>query len=146
MPQQRRFPLPWTVDELTESFVIKDGNGPAASGPKRKCSVHRSTPSFLARLSAPGPGGHHATGRPARSAAVTAKLTLHVVPSVGAGHGLALAYLGIVIADQSIWALIIFPVVLIIIQHWAIEPEEAFLERRFGTDYSRYKANVRRWL
>jgi len=60
--------------------------------------------------------------------------------------GLALVYLGIAIADQSIWALIIFPVVLIIIQHWAIEPEEAFLERRFGTDYSRYKANVRRWL
>ncbi len=60
--------------------------------------------------------------------------------------GLALVYLGIAIADQSIWALILFPVILIIIQHWAIEPEEAFLERRFGTDYSRYKANVRRWL
>ena len=60
--------------------------------------------------------------------------------------GLALVYLGIAIADQSIWALILFPVILIIIQHWAIKPEEAFLERRFGTDYSRYRANVRRWL
>jgi protein-S-isoprenylcysteine O-methyltransferase Ste14 len=60
--------------------------------------------------------------------------------------GLALVYLGIAVADQSVWALILFPVVLIIIQHWAIEPEEAFLERRFGTDYSRYRANVRRWL
>ena len=60
--------------------------------------------------------------------------------------GLALVYLGIAIADQSIWALVLFPIIVIIIQHWAIEPEEAFLERRFGTDYSSYKASVRRWL
>ena len=60
--------------------------------------------------------------------------------------GLALIYLGIAIADQSIWALILFPVVLIIIRHWAIEPEEAFLQRRFGTEYDSYKAKVRRWL
>ena len=60
--------------------------------------------------------------------------------------GLALVYLGIAIADQSIWALILLPIILIIIQHWAIKPEEAFLERRFGTEYSNYKTNVRRWL
>jgi protein-S-isoprenylcysteine O-methyltransferase Ste14 len=60
--------------------------------------------------------------------------------------GLALVYLGIAMADQSIWALILLPVILIIIQHWAIGPEEAFLERRFGTDYSSYKAKVRRWV
>ena len=60
--------------------------------------------------------------------------------------GLALVYLGIAIADQSIWALILFPIILVIIQHWAIEPEEAFLERRFGTDYSSYKSKIRRWL
>jgi protein-S-isoprenylcysteine O-methyltransferase Ste14 len=60
--------------------------------------------------------------------------------------GLAIVYLGITIADQSLWALVLFPVVLIIIQRGAIEPEEAFLERRFGASYVRYKANVRRWL
>jgi protein-S-isoprenylcysteine O-methyltransferase Ste14 len=60
--------------------------------------------------------------------------------------GLALVYLGIAIADQSTWALVLFPIIVIIIQHLAIEPEEAFLERRFGTDYSNYKASVRRWL
>jgi protein-S-isoprenylcysteine O-methyltransferase Ste14 len=60
--------------------------------------------------------------------------------------GLALVYLGIAIADQSIWALILFPFILIVIQHWAIGAEEAFLERRFGTDYSSYKASVARWL
>jgi protein-S-isoprenylcysteine O-methyltransferase Ste14 len=60
--------------------------------------------------------------------------------------GLALVYLGITIADQSIWALILLPVVLVIIQRWAIEPEEAFLEKRFGANYINYKGRVRRWL
>lgn len=45
--------------------------------------------------------------------------------------GLALIYLGIAIAGQSVWALILLPVVLAIIQRRAIEPEEAFLEKRF---------------
>ena len=49
--------------------------------------------------------------------------------------GLALAYLGIAIAGQSVSALILLPVVLAIIQRRAIEPEEAFLEKRFGANY-----------
>jgi protein-S-isoprenylcysteine O-methyltransferase Ste14 len=60
--------------------------------------------------------------------------------------GLALVYLGIAVAEQSVWALILLPIVLLVIQRRAIEPEEAFLERRFGADYVRYKASVRRWL
>jgi len=60
--------------------------------------------------------------------------------------GLAIVYLGITIADQSLWALVLFPIVLTIIQRKAIEPEEAFLERRFGANYGSYKASVRRWL
>lgn len=60
--------------------------------------------------------------------------------------GLALVYFGIAIADQSVWALILLPVVLTIIQRRAIEPEEAFLERRFGASYIRYKEDVRRWI
>ena len=60
--------------------------------------------------------------------------------------GLALVYLGIAIAAQSVWALILLPVVLAIIQRQAIEPEEAFLEKRFGANYINYAAKVRRWL
>jgi protein-S-isoprenylcysteine O-methyltransferase Ste14 len=60
--------------------------------------------------------------------------------------GLAIAYLGITIADQSLWALLLFPVVLLIIQRAVIEHEEAFLTRRFGADYLAYKERVRRWL
>jgi protein-S-isoprenylcysteine O-methyltransferase Ste14 len=60
--------------------------------------------------------------------------------------GLAFVYLGVAVAGQSVWALILLPVVLAIIQRRAIEPEEAFLEKRFGADYVSYKEMVRRWL
>ena len=60
--------------------------------------------------------------------------------------GLAFVYLGIAIAEQSLWAVLLLPVVLTIILNRAIKPEEAFLERQFGMDYIRYKAKVRRWL
>lgn len=59
---------------------------------------------------------------------------------------LAAIYLGIAIGAQSLWALLLLPLVLAIIQRGAIEREEAFLERRFGADYIGYKARVRRWL
>jgi protein-S-isoprenylcysteine O-methyltransferase Ste14 len=60
--------------------------------------------------------------------------------------GLASVYFGVAVAGQSVWALILLPVVLTIIQRRAIEPEEAFLERRFGADYVGYKEKVRRWI
>jgi protein-S-isoprenylcysteine O-methyltransferase Ste14 len=60
--------------------------------------------------------------------------------------GLACVYFGVAVAGQCVWALILLPVVLAIIQRWAIEPEEAFLERRFGADYVGYKEKVRRWI
>jgi protein-S-isoprenylcysteine O-methyltransferase Ste14 len=60
--------------------------------------------------------------------------------------GLACVYFGVAVAGQCFWALILLPVVLIIIQRGAIEPEEAFLEKRFGVEYSRYKEKVRRWI
>ena len=60
--------------------------------------------------------------------------------------GLAFIYSGIAIAGQSIWALILLPIILAIIQFRAIAPEEAFLKRRFGVHYVSYMATVRRWL
>jgi protein-S-isoprenylcysteine O-methyltransferase Ste14 len=60
--------------------------------------------------------------------------------------GLAFVYLGVVVACQSVWTPILLPVVLIVIQRRAIEPEEAFLEKRFGANSIGYKEKVRRWL
>ena len=60
--------------------------------------------------------------------------------------GLAIAYLGLAIADRSLWSLVFLPLVLLIIQRAMIAHEEAFLERRFGAAYTDYKTRVRRWL
>ena len=60
--------------------------------------------------------------------------------------GLTVAYLGIAIAGQSVWAIVILPIVLAAIQRYAIEPEEAFMKRRFGADYLGYMTRVRRWI
>ena len=60
--------------------------------------------------------------------------------------GLALFYAGIAIAGQIVWALVLLPAVLMLIQRMAIEPEEAYLKRRFGADYTGYIARVRRWI
>jgi len=60
--------------------------------------------------------------------------------------GLALAYAGIAIAGQFVWALVLLPAVVALIQRLAIEPEEAYLKRRFGADYTSYTARVRRWI
>ncbi len=60
--------------------------------------------------------------------------------------GLATIYLGIAIGLQSLWALVLLPVVLVIIGRAAIAKEEAYMAQRFGDDYQRYTARVRRWL
>jgi protein-S-isoprenylcysteine O-methyltransferase Ste14 len=58
----------------------------------------------------------------------------------------SLLQLGIAISVNSLWLLatLVGAVALI---HWVVIPkEEAYLERRFGADYTDYKATVRRWL
>jgi protein-S-isoprenylcysteine O-methyltransferase Ste14 len=57
-----------------------------------------------------------------------------------------IAFTGLGLALRSTWLLIAVPVVAIALQELAIRPEEAYLERRFGDHYRRYKARVRRWI
>jgi len=59
---------------------------------------------------------------------------------------LTAVYLGAAIWMQSLWALFLLPAVLIAIRRKVIAREEAYLERRFGAEYTSYKALVRRWL
>jgi len=60
--------------------------------------------------------------------------------------GLAALYAGIALLVNSLWPLVLLPVVLIAIRWWVIAREEAYLERKFGDAYRAYTRRVRRWL
>jgi len=59
---------------------------------------------------------------------------------------LALIYSGAALAADSPWALAFLVPVLVIVRYGVIAREEAYLERKFGDEYRRFKAAVRRWL
>jgi protein-S-isoprenylcysteine O-methyltransferase Ste14 len=58
----------------------------------------------------------------------------------------ALVYAGIAIAADSLWALACLLPTLVVVRYGVIAREEAYLERKFGDDYRRFKRTVRRWL
>jgi protein-S-isoprenylcysteine O-methyltransferase Ste14 len=60
--------------------------------------------------------------------------------------GMALIYLGLALGLASIAALALLPVALLLVQSQVIAREERYLEAKFGEEYRRYKASVRRWL
>ncbi len=60
--------------------------------------------------------------------------------------GMASIYAGLAIGYDEPVAFLLLPLVLIAIQTQVIAREECYLEARFGDDYLRYKAEVRRWL
>lgn len=60
--------------------------------------------------------------------------------------GMALIYAGLAIGLDGPIAFVLLPLVLIAIQTLLNAREERYLEAKFGDDYRRYKAEVRRWL
>jgi protein-S-isoprenylcysteine O-methyltransferase Ste14 len=60
--------------------------------------------------------------------------------------GLVCVYLGISLWFGVFWALILLPAVMALIQRYVIIREEQYLERKFGGEYLKYKADVRRWI
>ncbi len=46
----------------------------------------------------------------------------------------------------SLWLILAVPVLLFLLDAFAIRPEEEYLERKFGDVYRDYKASVRRWI
>lgn len=57
-----------------------------------------------------------------------------------------LLYIGLSLLLNTWWALALSPAVVWIMNIGVIAREEAYLERKFGSDYLRYKQRVRRWL
>lgn len=60
--------------------------------------------------------------------------------------GMALAYAGIAILAGAIWPFATLVPTLIVVDRAVIAREERYLARRFGSEYTAYRARVRRWL
>jgi protein-S-isoprenylcysteine O-methyltransferase Ste14 len=60
--------------------------------------------------------------------------------------GMTLIQAGLGTALGNLWILLLLVPTLVILQRSVIEKEEAYLERRFGDSYRRYRESVRRWL
>jgi len=58
----------------------------------------------------------------------------------------AMVYAGIASLTNVLWVFLLLPVVLLTMRRTAIEREERYLEGKFGEEYLRYKARVRRWI
>ena len=59
---------------------------------------------------------------------------------------MTLIYAGIASLANALWAILLLPVALLVIQRGVIEREERYLEGKFGEEYLSYKAQVRRWI
>jgi protein-S-isoprenylcysteine O-methyltransferase Ste14 len=60
--------------------------------------------------------------------------------------GMALLYAGLALGADSAVALALLVPLLALVQAGIVAREERYLEGRFGDEYRRYKASVRRWI
>jgi protein-S-isoprenylcysteine O-methyltransferase Ste14 len=60
--------------------------------------------------------------------------------------GLMLGLVGLAIAFDSLWLMVTLVPFFLIIRYGVVAREEAYLERKFGEVYRRYRARVGRWL
>ena len=59
---------------------------------------------------------------------------------------LGMLYAGIAVRRNVLWAIVLLPLVLLVIQREVIGREERYLERTFGEEYLDHKTRVRRWV
>jgi protein-S-isoprenylcysteine O-methyltransferase Ste14 len=60
--------------------------------------------------------------------------------------GMAMIFGGVSCLANALSAILLLPVALLTIQRGVIEREERYLEREFGEEYLRFKAQTRRWV
>jgi protein-S-isoprenylcysteine O-methyltransferase Ste14 len=56
------------------------------------------------------------------------------------------AYLGLALVLNNLWALVLLPFVVLVVDRFVIRREESYLTAKFGDPYREYCARVRRWL
>ena len=59
---------------------------------------------------------------------------------------MVLVCIGVAVILLDFWILFLTPICAWTLHNFAILPEEAYLERKFGDDYRAYKSRVRRWI
>lgn len=60
--------------------------------------------------------------------------------------GFVCLLIGFPFAFGSYWGLILSPLFIFLMNTLVIQPEEAYLEKKFGEAYTSYKSRARRWL
>ena len=60
--------------------------------------------------------------------------------------GLAIVYLGLTLAFDVWWGIVLLVLVLLVMHLGVIQREERYLERKFGDAYRQYRSAVRRYL
>jgi protein-S-isoprenylcysteine O-methyltransferase Ste14 len=60
--------------------------------------------------------------------------------------GMAITYIGITLAAEAPWSLVMLLPATLMIQYGVITREERYLERLFGEEYLSYKQTTRRWI
>jgi protein-S-isoprenylcysteine O-methyltransferase Ste14 len=60
--------------------------------------------------------------------------------------GMFLGLIGLTIAFDNLWMLIMATLFALIIRYGVVAREEAYLDRKFGDAYRGYRSRVRRWL
>jgi len=126
----RRFPsafLPRTIARLLGWPLL--GGGMLLAGWFEWAMRQADTPASPYK-----PVSHIATGGPFRYTRNPGYLSMTMI------------YTGIAALRNALWAIVLLPVALLVIQRGVIEREERYLERKFGEEYLRYTAQVRRWI
>jgi protein-S-isoprenylcysteine O-methyltransferase Ste14 len=59
---------------------------------------------------------------------------------------MAVSYLGLAVVMNNLWAVVLMPVVVAVIDRVVIRREERYLTAKFGDAYLAYCARVRRWI
>ncbi len=59
---------------------------------------------------------------------------------------MVLVCIGFAVGLWNVWILLLTPVCALLLHYFAILPEEAYLEAKFGETYLAYKRRVRRWI